>query len=223
MMRVLSVVWFKVLPPKYGGQKGTALFNQALAPYVELTCICSKNNVATGEESYAIIPTLPVTKLQLLNPICWYRIIRQAQKVRPDFLFLEYPYHGIAALLAQKITGGKLVLHQHNIEFSRFKALGKWWWPLLFNYERWICKKADLVLCKTEKDFQSAHRYFNIARAKSLIVPYGISPGALTETRINIRQLYNILPEEKIFLFAGTLDYSPNADAVENIYNLLAP
>jgi hypothetical protein len=33
---------------------------------------------------------------------------------------------------------------------------------------------------------------------------------------------HSILPDEKIILFAGTLDYKPNAEGVESIYNKIA-
>jgi hypothetical protein len=39
----------------------------------------------------------------------------------------------------------------------------------------------------------------------------------------SIREQYGILPGEKLLLFAGTLDYEPNAEAVQHIYSDLAP
>jgi polysaccharide biosynthesis protein PslH len=38
-----------------------------------------------------------------------------------------------------------------------------------------------------------------------------------------IRQQYGIQPDEKLLLFAGTLDYAPNARAVEDLYKVVVP
>lgn len=222
-MRVLSVVWFTVLPPKYGGQKGTALFNQYLSKHVSLTCLCSKNNEPPGGVSYNVVPDLPTSRLQFLNPVCWYQIIAQARKTKAALLILEYPYHALAGIIAQKIAGVKLVLHQHNIEYIRFRTLSKWWWRALYLYERWACRQADLVLFKTEQDAHTAITQFRLTREKCFIVPYGVTKAQSLKEQFNVRERHRIALRESLILFAGTLDYRPNAEAVVNIYQHLAP
>lgn len=41
MSKILSIVWYKVLPPVFGGQKGIAGFNKHLAKHHPLVCLCS--------------------------------------------------------------------------------------------------------------------------------------------------------------------------------------
>lgn len=222
-MNVLSVVWFKVLPPKYGGQKGTALFNQFLSKYVTLTCLCSKNNTPSDDLTYNVNATLPASKFQFLNPVCWYQIVTEAKKTKATIIILEYPYHALAGVLTKRLLGIKLVLHQHNIEYIRFKALGNRWWKALHVYERWACREADLVLFKTAQDLQTAITQFRLDPENCFIVPYGVTKPGLLQKQIYIHERYQIAPQDKLILFAGTLDYTPNAEAVINIYQHLVP
>ena len=104
--------------------------------------------------------------------------------------------------------------------------MGKWWWFLLSLYERWTFRKADLVLFKTENDLQWAIKHFGIERNKSFVVPYGIEKNAPVD-KIKAKEIicnkYGLSKKEKILLFAGTLDYEPNAEAVEIIFKEIAP
>jgi polysaccharide biosynthesis protein PslH len=227
MEKILSVVWYKVLPAKYGGQKGIALFNKYLAREVELVCLCSKNNEQTGHLNYKLIPELPVSKTQFLNPFCWYKIISTVKKEKVTHLILEHPYHGIAGWPAKKIYGVKLIVHSHNIEAKRFKEAGNRWWRLLAMYEKWVHRRANLNLFKTEDELNYAVTHFDLDKEKCLLTPYGIDPEEKRPDRDTagkiISERHAVLPGEKILLFAGTLDYKPNATAVENIYKEIAP
>lgn len=225
-MKIVSIVWYKVLPPVFGGQKGIAGFNQQLGKLVSLTCLCSKDNPPANELSYRLLPELPAHKWQFLQPSCWNKIRETISLEKATHLILEHPYHGIAAIRSRHRTGVKLIVHSHNIESRRFRELGKWWWPVLYQYEKRIHRKADLSLFKTEADFRWALQHFKLAENKCLLLPYGIDPQPfenIVNARVQLQQLYKISPDEKILLFAGTLDYEPNAEAVEVIYKEVVP
>lgn len=227
MAKVLSIAWYKVLPPKYGGQKGIACFNEYLGRKTSLTCLCSKNNESTRSLSYTLLPGLPVSKWQFLNPFTWRKIMRVAKKEKPTHIILEHPYHAIAGWLAKKRTVAKLIIHSHNIEYLRFREQGKWWWRLLRSYERWAHRKADLSFFKTEQELNSAVAAFRLKRESCLVVPYAPGTGEKKPDRSLARKLicekYGLPGGEKIILFAGTLDYNPNAKAVQAIYEEIVP
>jgi glycosyltransferase involved in cell wall biosynthesis len=222
-MRLLSIVWFKVLPARFGGQKGTALFNQYLGEAAPTVCLASKDNVPDGPLSYRLRAELPVGKKSVLLPEAWRKIRRVALQERPTHILLEYPYHAFAAWRAARTTGAWLILHTHNIEFRRFRELGNRWWRLLRRYERWAHRRADLVLFKTETEARLAQSDFGIAEHKCLIVPYGIEPHPENSPLPDIRKQLDIPGATPLLLFAGTLDYAPNAAAVTALYKELAP
>lgn len=225
-MKIISIVWYKVLPPVFGGQKGIADFNNHLSKQHPLVCLCSHNNLATDAVSYTVIPQLPVGKKQFLSPFTWKKIKTVAASEKATHIIAEHPYHGISAVKTAKALKLSLIIHSHNIESQRFKQMGKWWWRLLHYYEGWVYRKADIVLFKTHADKNFAIHHFNISPAKTMVVPYGIEknihPGHKLAAEM-IRYRHGIHPDEKLLLFAGTLDYLPNAKAVKDIYQEIAP
>lgn len=226
-MRILSIVWYKVLPAKFGGQKGIACFLHHLAKHAELDCLCSRNNEQTAASGYSVIPELPLSRLQFFNPIVWLKILRRARKKKYDWIILEHPYHAFAGLLARLFTRSKLAVHCHNIEASRFRETGKKGWRLLQLYENFALRRANLVFVKTEADRDYLINRLPVLPEKILLVPYGIDPAEKKTdrhaARFVLKERHGTGEAEKIFLFAGTLDYLPNARAVENIYKKLAP
>jgi hypothetical protein len=103
--------------------------------------------------------------------------------------------------------------------------LGKWWWRILASYERHTHRRADLNLFKTQTDLNWAVTHFRIERKKCFVVPYGIENKPVVnkvQARTNILDRH-ALNKEKILLFAGSLDYEPNAKAVELIFTRIAP
>ena len=228
MGSILSVVWYKVLPAVFGGQKGIASFSEHLGKHHELTMLCSRDNKGVPS-TYEVDATLPTGRMQVLLPWNWLRIYRQMRQMSATHLLLEHCYYGIAGILAKSFTGVRLILHEHNIESERFRQMGKWWWPLLFILERQTCRKADLVLFKTKEDMVFAISRFRIASNKCMIVPFGTDRSAIpsreekASAREIIRERHQIPEGTRIFLFSGTLDYAPNADALEALVTEVIP
>jgi polysaccharide biosynthesis protein PslH len=224
MTKLLSLVWYKVLPAKYGGQKGIACFNQSLGKLFPLVCLCSADNEPPSGLSYPVYAALGPGKKQLLKPFVSKKIGYYLSKEQCTHLLLEHPYYGFSAVKACRRAGVKLIVHSHNIEFQRFRQLGKWWWPLLKLYEQWVHRNASLSIFKTALDCDYAIRHFGLAPAKCTVIPFCTDRPVLTERAGQwVRMEHNILAEEKILLFPGTLDYMPNAKAVTFIYEKLAP
>lgn len=224
-IKVLSVVWYKVLPPKFGGQKAVALFNEFLGRYVEVVCVCSKNNSVVNT-SYKIDASLPVSKTQFLNPLVWLKIYRVAKQEKCTHLILEFPYHGVAAIICKKLLGIKLIVDTHNIEYLRFKQQKKWWARLLYHFEKWTLKNCDAVFFKTDADKTIGVKRFGLYEQKIAIISYGVEQAKNStkeDTKEILRHRHDIEKDKKLILFAGTLDYLPNAEAVLSIVKDLVP
>ncbi len=223
--KILSIVWYKVLPARFGGQKAVALFNEYLGRQAPVVCLCSKDNKVI-DASYIIKPELPLGKSQFLNPFAWATIYRCARLEAATHLILEFPYHVLAGFICKKMLCVKVIVNAHNIEFLRFKEQRKWWWRLLYYYEKSGMKKADLIFFKTVEDQQAAIRRFGLEASKVAIIPYGAEQKDMSDAAIcqaTIREKHRIGPDEKILLFAGTLDYAPNAEAIILINEKLVP
>lgn len=228
MARILSVVWYRILPARFGGQKGIAEFNEALSRHHALYCLCASSNDPAAA-SYPVMPELPSSRRQVANPLNWFQIIHKAQTLKATHLLLEHCYYGVAGILAKRILGTFLIVHAHNIEYARFREMGKWWWPLLRILEKKTCQQADLVLFKTQEDLDLARQEFRLTEPQCLVIPFGLNRTDIPSVEEKseavrwVREKHGIAAGTKILLFSGTLDYAPNAKALECIVRTLIP
>jgi polysaccharide biosynthesis protein PslH len=190
-----------------------------------VVCVCSKNNNPPANISYPVLYILPKSKLQFINPIVIARLIWCAKKHKATHIILEHPYHAIAGWILKK-RGFKIVTHCHNIEFLRFKKMGKPFWRLLKMIERWVINYSNLSLYKTEFDINTVTSKLGIDKNKCLLVPYGVEKKITTGKAVVKERLikeHMISDRTTLLLFNGTLDYLPNAKAVEGIFAHLVP
>ena len=226
--RVLSVVWYRVLPARFGGQKVIAEFNAYLSEHIPLRCLCSSDNDPEGA-FYPVDNSLPVGKWQVLSPLHWWKILSVVRKTKTTHLIVEHCYYSFAGMLARRWLGTPWILHEHNIEYLRFREMNRWWWPLLKWLEAHACRDASLVLFKTENDRQHAIRDFGMDPGRSMIVPFGIAvegrPAEEEKTKSGqeIRSRHGVPKNTRILFFSGTLDYEPNARAFRLIVEDIIP
>lgn len=226
---VLSVVWYQVRPSTFGGQKGIAHFSQCLGLHLPLRMLCSRNNSFKGIESYDHDAVLPVSKTQFIDPTAWREIERTLVRNGSSTLLLEHCYYGLTGIWLKRKHNCRLVVHSHNIEYLRFREQGKWWWPLLYRIEKAAHRHADLSLFKTEEDMAHGIDKFRLDPGTCMVVPYGTQrtkapgPGERSKASAWLREKFGIPSEKKVLLFNGTLDYVPNARAVERIVGSILP
>jgi hypothetical protein len=82
------------------------------------------------------------------------------------------------------------------------------------------------VLFKTEEERLMAQKEFKLKQQQTYVLPYGVERAAAFDkaaAQAEIRKRHNLKMEDKILLFAGTLDYAPNAQAVTLLYEKIEP
>ena len=228
-IKVLSLVSYHFLPPKMGGQKGIALFNAYLSRTTDLTCITIKNNDTSFAPGYPVKNILSNSKFRYINPAYFFLLKKIIKKEGITHLILEHPYYGWLGILLKKFCKVKLVVHSHNLEAGRFKSMGKWWWGILWHYEKMTHRKADLNFFIQDDDRDLAMVSFKLDPPKCHTITYGFemekapAPEEKFMARNLLRKTYSIHPDEKILLFNGTLDYLPNKEALDIILEKINP
>lgn len=228
MAKLLSVVWYNIFPARFGGQKGIAEFSQYLSSYIPLHMICSKNNEAT-DQPFSIERILPTRKNQFLRASTYRLLDQSITKEDITHLLIEHPYYGWHGIRLAKKHHIPLIIRSHNIEYKRFKEMGKWWWPILFVVEAYAHQKAALNIFMTTADQKWAIKTFGLDATKTMVAPIGtLRPSAPTShekqmARAAILTQNNIPENHKILLFNGTLDYLPNALAVQQLVETIVP
>ena len=228
-MKVLSLVPYTIFPAKVGGQKGIALFNEYLAKECDLTCVTIKNNDPQFAKGYKVLNILGNSSLRYINFFYFFTLRRIIKQEGISHLILEHPYYAWLGILLKWFCGIKLVIHSHNIESSRWQSLGKWWWKILWYYERMAHRAADYNFFIQDDDRNYALNSYRLTASKCSTITYGIEwPDAPSRSekqicREKIATLHQINKQEKIFLFNGALDYKPNYDALMTILNVINP
>ena len=228
-IKILSLVSYQFLPPRMGGQKGIALFNEYLGQKLDLHCVCTQNNDPRFAGSYRISNIISNSKTRYFNPVYFFRLRKIIRSEQITHLILEHPYYAWLALLLKWFCGVKLVVHSHNIESSRFKSMGKWWWGIMWHYEKFVHSRANLNFFIQEDDRLFAIKHYKLNPGKCHAITYGIemdkAPSADERhaARQTICSTWNISPTDKLLLFNGTLDYKPNRDALDLILEKINP
>jgi hypothetical protein len=229
MLNVLSLVSYQFLPPKMGGQKCIALGNKYLSKHLNLTCITTENNLVTEDVNYSVFNILSNSKLRYINIFYFFAIRNLINKNNISHIIIEHPYYGWLGILLKRFCNVKLIVRSHNIEANRFKTIGKWWWKLLWQYEKIIHKSADLSFFITEEDRTYSINNFGLDINKCSVVTYGFElksppdPQLKNDSKANIKSAFNIADEDLVILFNGGLDYKPNQDALDIILEKINP
>lgn len=228
MANVLSIVTYKIFPPRLGGQKGIALFNQYFSEKENLFCFTIKDNNPSFVP-YKVFNRLSNHRSRYINIFYFGIIMKIIRKNNITHIICEHPYYAWMALLLKYFCKVKVIIHSHNIEAERFRTVGKWWWKILWHYEKWVHRKADFTFCITEQDRQYFYEQYKIPYEKSTVITYGISWNAVPfynekeQAKKKLLDKYSLPLDTHLFLFNGTLDYGPNLDALKNIIGKINP
>jgi glycosyltransferase involved in cell wall biosynthesis len=169
------------------------------------------------------------SRWRYINPFIFFTLYKQIRKQKASHLILEHPYYGWLGLLLKTFCGVKLVVHSHNLEGKRWKSLGKWWWPILWQYERITHRKADYNFFIQDEDRSYAIKAFRLKPASCLTVSFGteLSEPVPSEKRKEagriLRKELRVPDQTLLLLFNGAFKYSPNLEALQNLLVRIIP
>lgn len=227
MKKVLAIAPYPYLPFFSGGQKFIAQFFVYLAAETELTVIGCKANDPQPIHNYRLLPWLGRSFSRYLHPGLPFKIAREVREGQYDVLIWEHPYQAWMAWLVRKLTGIPFIIHTHNIEYQRFRSMGKWWWEMLRRYERWAFRKADRLFFITPEDQAFATGSWGIEKNRCIDLPFAVTADRYPDDkgicRETVAAAHGIAADEKILLFNGLLSYPPNLDALKAILDHINP
>jgi hypothetical protein len=229
MAKIISLVSYPFLPAKVGGQKGVALFNKYFSQYHELICVTTKKNDPAAAEGYKVLNILSNAPYRYINVFYFFTLRKIIRENHATHLILEHPYYGWLGILLKWFCGVKLILHSHNIEGLRWKTLHKWWWRILWIYEKYTHRAADFNFFIHDDDREYGIKNFGLKTAKCITMTYGIewksipAREEIQNAKQQLRNKFTIGREKNILLFNGAFNYSPNLDALKNITDFINP
>ncbi|HEY4936017.1 MAG TPA: glycosyltransferase family 4 protein, partial [Puia sp.] len=228
-MNIISLVSYPFLPARSGGQKGIALFYKYFSRFHRVTCIGTEKNQPELADGYELLNILPDSPSRYINPFIFFKIRRLIRAKNASILILEHPYYGWLGILLKKFCGIRLVVHSHNLEGNRWKSLGKWWWRILWTYEKYTHRHADYNFFIQDADRNYAIQSFGLNKERCLTVSFGteIAEPPNSESRaaagLALHQQLKIPVHIPLLLFNGAFGYSPNREALENLLFKINP
>lgn len=226
---IIVVAPYKTFPARMGGQRAIALLYNLLGKAFNITIASVTDNEEPTGYSFTLEKILGNSKFRYINPLLYFRMQALLKKNNSKDLILVHPYLGWLAVLLKWFNGVNFIIQSQNIESERFKTMGKWWWPILWHYERFVHRQANHNFFITNEDSSYALTKFGLKPYKTHTVTYGIeikerpNTADITEARNQLRRLHAIQTHEKIILFNGSLDYSPNIKAIDYIIDEIVP
>jgi len=225
--KVLAIAPYSFLPYHSGGQKFIAQFFHHLGSKVNLTVLSVPANDINLATTYQLIHFLKEARSRYYDSSLVKKISALVKEGSYDTVIWEHPYYWWLAKKVRAGTGITSIIHTHNIEYQRFRSMGKWWWPILEHYERRAFKEADGIFFITPEDKQFAIDRWKIEAPKCIDLPFGIDnnspPGDRDACRKMIQEKHGIGEDERILFFNGLLSYKPNIDAVNAIIKDIDP
>jgi len=229
MATVLSLVSYPFLPAKTGGQRGVAVFYKYFACHHQVICVTTERNDPSAAEGYEVLNILSNSPLRYINLFYFFTLRKIIRERKASHLILEHPYYGWLGVLLKWGCRVKLVVHSHNLEGLRWKTLGKWWWPILAAYEKWVHRRADYSFFIQDEDRRYALDRWGLDPQRCITMSYGFEraripdPGEIERSRKLIREKHGIGEGEKILFFNGAFNYSPNLGALRTILEKINP
>jgi polysaccharide biosynthesis protein PslH len=229
MRTIVSLVSYSFLPANIGGQKAIAIFHKYLARRVRLICVSVKKNDPTRADGYELRNILSNSPLRYVNPFYFFTIRRVLKQTGASALLIEQPYFGWLATLVKWSTNVKLIVRSHNTESLRFKSVGKWWWKIMWWYERFTHRRADINIFIQDPDREYAIKEFGLDPARCITVLYGVEwnePPSRLQRQAAAQQLrskHGLADDETILLFNGAFDYKPNLEGLKRIFDTIHP
>ena len=227
MKKIVSIVSYSILPYSSGGQKSIAQFNEFLGTQCDLTVISTSSNDSSLVKNYTLIPWMKNNLLKFFDLSLFFKVVSFIKNNNINYLMLEHPYMGWLGWLVKLRCKIPLIIHTHNIEYLRFKSVGKKWWPILMWYEKWVLTMADTIFCISEEDKQFMVTNFSLPASKCHVITFGLPLPSIPKDKVDcaetVRKLHHIESDASIILFNGLLSYAPNANAVRDIAQHINP
>lgn len=222
------VIPYTFLPPKNGGHQAGYGLCEALGRKVPTVCISNFDNEA-GDYTFQLERAFGEGMTKYFSPAAAWRCYRILKKSRAKYCIAQQPFIVPLLLPLLAILGVQLFVYAHNIEYRRFRSMGKWWWRIVWLVEYVVYRLAAQVLFISSEERMAAIAEFGLDAKRCTDVPYGVdrkkppTTAERTTARQELAEKHGFSASEHWVLFFGPQNYQPNLEAVLFIAQKLAP
>jgi glycosyltransferase involved in cell wall biosynthesis len=190
-----------------------------------LTIFAPNQNIKKGNKNFFGLEYHSKFK-KLLDKRIFKKALEIHEKNKFDLIYATTLWSGLNGMILSKKIKIPFYFDNHNVEFLRFKRSRNWIWPIIYFYERLICKSAEKVICVSETDKKFHIKYFKLNPKKIIVLENPVDKKIFypnNKNSIKIRKELGLNKGEKFILFFGQLDYKPNIEALKIINEEILP
>lgn len=225
--RLAFVVPFPFLPARSGGQAAAAGFAYHLGEQADLVVVSTPGNEPEGETPFTLLPALRRSPLRYLDLGRVARIGQNLRARKVERIIVQQPFAAPLFWLLAKRYGIRLEVWSHNLEYRRFRTIGRWFWPLVWAVEWLGYHLAERVYFISPDEIEPAQRKFWLAPNRCAPLPYGTErqapPANYAASRAATRAEWKVADDCLVLCFFGVLGYGPNAQAVDFLLQKVLP
>lgn len=225
MKNILIVVTHTILPPTKAWSKLIYEFGKHLSASSNVHIIQPECKIHDEWSNIHFSNILPRWNSRFMSLVAIFDVVKYIRNHSIDLVIFEYPWLVLYMMIIKLLTWVKLVIHEHNIEYERFRSIWKRRWRLLYPYEALAYYIVDDVLYITTDDQKKWNKVF-LTKSTWQYCPYWVNPTEfndywLLEARNNLLWLHSLSPDTLLILFFWSHTYFPNREAVDIIENEL--
>ena len=220
---------YRFLPAVNGGHKAIEQLYSYIGELTKVVVVSVTSNEESLARKFRLVKIFSNGVLHYINPLLYFKLRKLVREEGITHIITEHPYMGWLLFLLKKSLRISWVMRSHNIEAMRFKTIGKWWWKIMWAYEKWVCRHADMTFFITKEDKDWAMKNYSLPEEKGTVITFGIDrkmaplANERGEATVLIREQYRIPSSHRILLFNGDLGYAPNEEAVRLIAEKVYP
>jgi glycosyltransferase involved in cell wall biosynthesis len=220
---IFAIISYPFLPATTGGEISTMNILNFMGKKNKLSVFTVEpyRQVDPSSFDFELIIGMPFKASRYLNFFLLFKVFKLMKERKSEIVFFDQPWMAWMIPFIQFLGKKKVFIRSNNIEYLRFKSMGKTWWSLLYMYEKFAYKMADLVIFVSDIDQAKAIHEFDLDANKTLLTPYGVPFESVPQKRENaqlrLHELHKLRIETPVFLFFATMSYGPNYEAVELI------
>ena len=223
--KVVFIVPYQFVPARNGGHKAAFGFAEYLAQRTDLLVLSTTNNEPTGQ--FALIPVFRDIIFKYLNPLVGLKLMIRSTRHKAAFCITHQPFIAIWLMFLKRLFSFQCGVYVQNLEYQRFRSMGRWWWPVLYQIERLVYRKSDFLLFISPDDLAAGVAIFRLDPAKCLTANYGTDRNSPPVDRLifknKVRTKHHLPKDDRLFLFFGPQSYQPNLEAVRLIIRQIIP
>ncbi len=220
---IFAIISYPFLPATTGGEISTMNILNFMGRKNKLSVFTVEpyREVDSKSFDFELIIGMPFKASRYLNFFLLFKVFKLMKERNSEIVFFDQPWMAWMIPFIQLFGKKKVFIRSNNIEYLRFKSMGKTWWSLIYMYEKFAYKIADLVIFVSDIDQAKAINEFDLNENKTLLTPYGVPfesvPTKRENAKARLHELYKLPNETPVFLFFATMSYGPNYEAVELI------